>query len=94
MSNRITIAIAQMTANINAKGLPKEKIDELSGKLDMDTGEFCRFQELKSMAVATNQLTTEEGMTIYHELGASPVVFNGRPLAVKACLTKLFAELL
>ena len=37
--------------------------------LDMDVGEYVRFQELKSLAVAKGTLTAEEGQLVYALLG-------------------------
>ena len=96
--NRIATAIAHQQRNIESRldsGLTtKAFLDDLSKQLDMSADEYVRFQELKTLAVAEETLTLEEGLEIYGHLGNSPVRFNRQPVAVKAVLTKLFEELL
>lgn len=96
--NRILLSFARMEAQIKdriAKGhTTKEKVDEVAKTLDMDFQEFVRFQELKSLAVATEKLTLDEGMTIFNALGGTPSHFNAQPTHIKSVMTSLFAELL
>src|SRR3954470_9061885 len=83
MANRITAAFARMEAQIAdriAKGLTTaEKVRDLHKTLDMDIGEHAKFQTLKTLAVARNLLTLEEGQTIYVCLGESLQTFNDQP---------------
>jgi hypothetical protein len=60
----------------------------------MECLEYCRFQEIKTLAVAENRLSLEEGTTIYGFLGESVETFNTQPLPVKIALTTLFKYLL
>lgn len=83
--NRITTAIDKMREN----ACPKN-----TKALDLDFEEYFRFQELKSLAVAEDVLTPEEGQTIYTLLGNMPDCFNRQDYAVKATLTKVFLELM
>ena len=69
-------------------------MEETRKALDMDVEEFCKFQDLKSLAVASGKLTLEEGQTVYGYLGNTPDVFNKQHVEVKAVLTGLFSELL
>ena len=73
MANRITAAFDQMKDQIAdriAKGLTTaEKVRDLHKTLDMDLAEYVRFQQAKSLAVATGLLTAEEGQSIYACLG-------------------------
>jgi len=71
-----------------------KKVKECNKELDMEVDEFCKFQELKSLAVLNGMLTTEEGMTIYCALGEIPETFNKQPVYVKAVLTEMYKELL
>ncbi len=72
----------------------QEKMDNLHSDLDMGIEEYVRFQELKTLAVASKSFSVEEGMTIYRSLGESPEHFNKQPLHVKVALTNIFHELL
>lgn len=96
--NRITAAIARKTAEIAARiesgKTTQAQADTTAKALDLDLGEYVKFQELKSLAVANEKLTLDEGQTIYALLGNTPSVFNKQPIAVKAVLTGLFGELL
>lgn len=96
--NRIIAAYGRMEKQIAQRikdGLTTvEKVEQTCKALDMDLEEYCRFQELKSLAVASEKLTLEEGMTIYSSLGETLSVFNNQPVHVKSALTSLFKELL
>ena len=96
--NRIIVAIKRMQKQIagrlEGKLVTQEKLEALGGTLDMGFFEYARFQELKSLAVASGNLSHEEGMTIYALLGETPETFNAQPVHVKSVLTSLFGELL
>lgn len=96
--NRVTAAIRKMQDQIQERidqGLTTAEAVKAAGRqMDMDVAEYCRFQEAKSMAVASGKLSVEEGMAVYNLLGTSVETFNQQPAAVKVMLTKLFAELL
>lgn len=98
--NRVTNAIEKTRKAIAdriASGLVTQaKVDALHKTLDMSFHEYCRFQELKSMAGVNGKLTMEEAQTIYAYLGNTPDHFNSQPVEVKSILTKIkiFAELL
>jgi len=98
MANRITAAFARMEAQIAdriANGLTTaEKVRNVHKTLDMDLGEYVKFQTLKTLAVAQGLLTPEEGQSIYVCLGESVQTFNDQPIYVKSVLTSFFAELL
>lgn len=98
MANRVLAAIERQRVNI-AKRISDgivtaEKVEETRKSLDMELMEYCKFQEIKSLAVAEGKLTLEEGMTIYQFLGESPDTFNNQTVEVKAVLTQMFSELL
>ena len=92
--NKIDKAIQKMQAQVESKKLPKARLAEIGGSLNMEFSEYVRFQNLKSLAVANGILSIEEGNTVYRYLGETLEVFNGQPVAIKAVLTKLFSELL
>ena len=96
--NRVSVKIHQCEDTIAQRLVRGEviqrQLDDINKALCMELGEYCRFQELKSFAVAAGTLTLEEGQTIYGFLGESVETFNSRPIAVKAVLTKVFQELL
>lgn len=98
MANRITDAFTRMNAQIAdriAKGLTSpEKVHDVHKTLDMDLAEYAKFQNLKTLAVATGLLTAEEGQSVYLCLGESLQTFNAQPIHVKSVLTSLFGELL
>jgi len=94
--NRVIKMIASQETNIKAKvpTLAPGKLAELNRNLSMTFDEYCSFQNLKSLAVASGTLTLEEGQTVYGYLGNTVEHFNDQSLAVKIVLTKLYAELL
>jgi len=92
--NRILAGIERAKAAIASKNLPAEKLAEVSSNMDMELDEYCRFQELKSIAVCNGKLTLDEAQTVYNFLGNTPEHFNKQPLAVKVVLTQVFASLL
>ena len=96
--NKVIVAIdrqkSTIAANVQTKGISAQKLKEISSSLDMPIDEFCKFQELKSLAYAEGKLTLEESQTIYCYLGEPPEHFNLQPLEVKVVLTKIFSELL
>ena len=98
MTNRITDAFARMEAQIadrTAKGLTTaQKVRDLHKTLDMDLTEYVKFQNLKTLAVAQELLTLEEGNSLYAALGESVQTFNDQPIHIKVVLTSFFAELL
>ncbi len=98
MANRITDAFTRMKAQIAdriANGLTTaERVRDLHKTLDMDLTEYTKFQTLKTLAVARNLLTLEEGNSIYACLGESVQTFNDQPIHIKSVLTSFFAELL
>ena len=98
MSNRIVNAIGKMEAQIAdriAKGLTTAaKVEDCRKSLDMTIEEHAKFQTLKSLAVAQNVLTLDEGQTVYNLLGNTVSTFNKQPVHVKHVLTSLFGELL
>ncbi len=98
MENRIEAKYKKMKEQIEKRiedGLTTiEKAEKCGCELDMELQEYCKFQELKSLAVASRILTLEEGMTIYTSLGETVETFNSQPIHVKVVLTQLFAELL
>ena len=96
--NRVSTMIREYEESI-AKRLAngevtQQQVQDLHKTLNLDLGEFCRFQELKSLAFAAGKTTLDEAQTIYMHLGNSVDAFNSRPLAVKVVLTRVFQELL
>ncbi len=94
MNNRVACMVTNTEQKINSQNLDPVTISKLQKSLDMELDEYCRFQQLKSLAVAGEILSIDEGMTIYNYLGESPDTFNHQSLCVKITLTKIFAELL
>lgn len=95
--NRITLAVEKVKTQIQQRietGLTTaEAVAKTHKELDMSFEEFCRFQELKSVATASGIFTLDEGQTIFRYLGGQPETFNKQPIEVKYVLTKLFMEL-
>jgi hypothetical protein len=96
--NRIAGAIGRyeglIAKKLESKEVTSGKLVELSTKLDMEFVEYCKFQELKSLACIDGALSLDEANTVYSFLGNTPEQFNRQPLAVKAVLTQVFEELL
>lgn len=97
MANRIIAAIERQEQRIKENtiknNLTPERLEKCRKDLDMQFDEYCQFQTMKSAAMY-GKLTPDEAQTIYGYLGESVETFNGQSLAVKAVLTKVFAELL
>lgn len=96
--NRVEAAINRTIMQVQERlknGLvTKEKIESLHKSLDMPLDEYCKFQEMKSLAFASGKLSIAEANLIYHYLGTLPDHFNSQSVEVKSVLTKIFAELL
>ena len=92
--NRILIGIDRIKAAIESKNFSPEKLAQMSKAMDMELGEYCRFQELKSLASMDGRLTLDEAQTIYGYLGNTLEHFNAQPLAIKYALIDVFATLL
>ena len=96
--NRVTAAIekakAQIAKRLEAGIITEDRVAELDKGLNMELGEFCRFQELKSLAHMEGRLTIDEAQSVYALLGNTPEHFNRQPVEVKSVLTKVFGELL
>lgn len=96
--NRITAAIERTKLRLQQRletgETTPERAKQLHRELDMEPGEYCRFQELKSHAQLAGTLTLEEAQTIYGYLGNTPEHFNRQPVEVKTVLTMIFGELL
>lgn len=96
--NRVTAMIerqAKRCADRLAQGIiTQEQVDKLHRELDMSLSEYCKFQELKSLAVASGRISLEEAQTIYSFLGNTVEHFNKQNVSVKATLTQIFSELL
>lgn len=96
--NRVTAAIQRAKARLEqrlASGeTTPEQVKDLQKRLDMNVGEYCRFQELKSLAYMNGRLSLDEAQTIYGFLGETTEHFNGQPVEVKSVLTMIFGELL
>jgi hypothetical protein len=96
--NRVTTAIEKtklrLQQRLESGETTPERAVELHRNLDMEPGEYCRFQELKSHAQLEGTLTLDEAQTIYSLLGNTPENFNAQPVEVKSVLTMIFGELL
>jgi len=98
MANRIADTIArkkqELADKLAAGTITQAACDKTSTDLDMELGEFANFQTLKTLAVAHNLLTAEEGQLVYVLLGETPSKFNSQPLEVKIVLSFLHRDLL
>lgn len=90
----IELTKSAIEKKISNGNITQEKVDALSKELDMGITEYVRFQELKSLAVAMNWMTIEDGQQVYTYLGNSVETFNKQEIAVKVVLTELFKVLL
>jgi len=96
--NRVAVAVDKMRVRIAdriANGITtQEAVDKTHKALDMAFDEYCKFQELKSLASIEGKLSVDEAQLIYNYLGNTPDHFNRQPVEVKAVLTQIFSELL
>ncbi len=98
MSNRIISGINKaktvLAERLQSGAVTQSQLDELHKNLDMSFSEYCRFQELKSLASMNGKLNLEEAQTIYGMIGEDPSTYNALPLANKIVLTQVYSELL
>lgn len=98
MANRVAAGIAKFNQVIQDKltngDITQEKLDEMNKSLDMDTKEYCMFQNEKSLASMDGRLSLDEAQTVYMYLGETPDTFNTQSLAVKYVLTEVWGSLL
>lgn len=98
MSNRVINGINKATAvlaeRLQSGAVTQAQLDELHKNLDMSFSEYCRFQELKSLASMNGKLSLDEAQTIYGMIGEDPSTYNALPLANKIVITEVFGELL
>ena len=96
--NRIVRAINKKEVDVQRRIVMSittvEKIEEARKDLDMTAEEHAKFQELKSLAVATGVITLAEGMSMYDILGPTLDIFNKQSAAVKFVLIGFFKELI
>ena len=96
--NRITLSIEKtqtlLSARIASGELTQEKVDAMQKGSDMELVEYCKFQELKSLASMDGRLGLEEAQTVYSLLGNTPEHFNKQSAAVKYVLSLLFVKLM
>lgn len=96
--NRIESGVARCKARLDerlkAGIIAQSDVDKLHKQLDMEIGEYVRFQELKSLASVEGKLSLDEAQTVYEFLGNTPEHFNRQPVEVKVVLTEVFAKLL
>ena len=96
--NRVQALISNAERAIKSKlesgELTEERFVELSAQMNMEFDEYVMLQELKSLAVANQVLSVDEGMTAYAVLGETVIHFNSRPFHEKYAMAQLFKELL
>jgi len=92
--NRVLVSVNAIDDRVADCNRSDAELKRLHARFDMELDEFCRMQEMKSLAVAQEILTPEEGAYIYHQMGGLPSTFNSRPLAVKVAITQVMAELM
>jgi len=96
--NRILLGVERMRVQVAKRlsdGLTtQEQVDKCCQDLDMGLDEYCKLQEMKSIACMDGTLTLDEANTVYGYLGETLEHFNSQPVEVKAVCTKLCAELL
>ena len=96
--NRIATSIATAKQSIEDKlasgKLTQEKVDKAHKDYDLAFDEYCKFQELKSLASINGTLSLDEANLVYHYLGNTPAHFNRQPVEVKGVLTQIFLKLL
>ena len=87
-------AIVRTRNLISTKNLSVDKLSEMSRKLDMDLMEYSRFQELKSIAGVSGELSLDAAQYVYNRIGNTVERFNKLPLEEKWVYTELFQKLL
>jgi len=96
--NRIVNAFDKMKAQIAQRienGLTTEaKVKDAHKALDMDLEEYISLQEVKSLAVAMELLTVDEGQSIYATLEGGVERFNRQPVHIKSVINSMHAQLL
>jgi len=62
--NRILVSVNAIDEVLADTDKPQSEIDALHREMDMGFDEFCKLQEVKSIAVSEQILTREEGAYI------------------------------
>jgi hypothetical protein len=94
IENGIARCKAKLAERLESGIITKSDVATLHKQLDMEVGEYVRFQELKSIASVEGKLSLDEAQTVYGFLGNTPDHFNRQPVEVKVVLTEVFAKLL
>jgi len=96
--NRIVNAFERKKAEIAKRikdGLTTaEKVEIARKSLDMNLEEYISLQEVKSLAVAMELLTVDEGQSIYAALEGGIEIFNRQPVHIKHVINGLHVQLL
>lgn len=92
--NMIQQAINEVQKGLDHKNLSEEATENLTRKLDFDFYEHSKFQELKSLAFASELINLEEAQLLYTLLGPTATHVNSQSVAVKIALTVVMEKLI
>ncbi len=92
LSNRILRAFETAKAAVDKMDEKTRKLADEKTVLEFD--EYCRFQDLKSEAQASERITFEEASSLYAVLGGTHTHFNKQPLHLRMVGLLVFQELL
>jgi hypothetical protein len=95
--NRVAVSIVKTRELLANEPDTLEKLkalDESSDTMKLDLSLFVAFQEVKSLAVAMELITLDEGITLYNILGGSSDHFNRQSLAERVVCIQHFKQLM
>lgn len=96
VQERITQAKQAIQSKLDAGAITASLLEECSNDpaTQLTLTEYCDFQELKTLAVANNVITLEEGQFVYRLLGESLSTFHKQDLPTRIVLMKFYAQLI
>lgn len=92
VADRVQSGIAKMREATRA--MTSQQQEHSNKVLDITTGEYITFQNVRAAAQAGGLLSFEESQSLYEYLGESHRAFNAQEIAIKLVVTKVITVLM
>lgn len=76
------------------KSQPPEKLEQVNKALNITSDELFTWQELKSVARASNKISLDVAMFLFTTIGQTPKHFNEQSIATKYLVTNVMKNLM
>lgn len=76
------------------KSQPKERLEVVNRALNITSEELFTWQELKSVAQASNKISLDVAMFLFTTIGTNPKHFNKQSIAKKYLVTNIMKNLM